>query len=206
MDIQLRFVNKSLDGHQSEVLIFQKNLFPEMATLAMAWKVIRFCGYECYHPFSYPMDLEISVTDEHGNFTPRMAAKSGESLRLESLVQGGRWLRRAGKSATTTDLSVINAMGQGSVNVCAYRGGRLVGMHTAVAPGQHVVFRYQPVLWIGVASQVVQGSALDSAVVNSVNTELSLQGLVRADVVMSGGGSGEGAIPYEFSLENIVRS
>jgi hypothetical protein len=111
-----------------------------------------------------------------------------------------------GKATAANELSVLNDMAKGAVSVCAYRGGRLVGMHTAVAPGQQVVFRYQPVLWIGTASQVIEGTALNSAVMSNVNTELSLLGIASADIVMTGGGSEESAIPYAFNIENIVRS
>ena len=49
MDIKLRFVNKSNDGNKSEVLIYQKNVLTTMASLSVAWKVIRYCGRDCTH-------------------------------------------------------------------------------------------------------------------------------------------------------------
>lgn len=205
MDIKLRFVNQSMDGHQSEVVIYQKNLISDMASLTMAWKVIRYCGYGCYHPFVYSTDLEICVCDEHGNFSPRISAHNGELLSLELTAQGGRRLRRAGKAAAANEVNVVNGMGRGAVDVCAYRAGRLVERLRAVAPGQQAVFRYQPALWVGVASQVVQGTALDSAVVSDMTTELSLLGMASADIVMSGGGVAEDAVPYAFRLENVAR-
>lgn len=100
---------------------------------------------------------------------------------------------------------MLNDLGQGAVNICVFRDGRMVGMKTAVTPGQKAVFQYQPVLWIGVASQVAQGVAISSAVMSNANTELSLLGIASADIVMSGGGPGEGSTPYEFNLENIVQ-
>ena len=55
------------------------------------------------------------------------------------------------------------------------------------------------------ASQVAQGVAISSAVMSNANSELSLLGIASADIVMSGGGPGEGSTPYEFNLENIVQ-
>ncbi|ODS66180.1 MAG: hypothetical protein ABS37_05225 [Acidovorax sp. SCN 65-108] len=205
MDIKLRFVNQSRDGNKSEVVMYQKNQLTSMVSLAMAWKVIRFCGRDCYHPFVFPAGFEVGVADEYGNFSPRLAAENGQMLRLESTASGGRRLRRAGLASASTEIDVLNDLGQGAVNICVFRDGRMVGMKTAVTPGQKAVFQYQPVLWIGVASQVAQGSAISSAVMSNANTELSLLGIASADIVMSGGGPGEGSTPYEFNLENIVQ-
>ncbi len=205
MDIKLRFVNHSRDGNRSEVVMFQKNQFTGMASLSMVWKVIRFCGLDCYHPFVFPTGFEVSVADEHGNYSPRMAAENGQMLRLESTALGARRLVRAGLATSSRELEVLNDLGQGAVNVCVFRDGRMVGMKTAVAPGQKAVFQYPPVLWIGVSSQVALGAAISSAVMSDANTELSLLGIASADIVMSGGGPGEGSTPYEFKLENIVQ-
>ena len=86
MDIKLRFVNKSNDGNKSEVLIYQKNVLTTMASLSVAWKVIRYCGRDCTHPFIYPDGYEVSVTDENANFTPRLKAKNGQIT-----IQGGQF-------------------------------------------------------------------------------------------------------------------
>lgn len=205
MDIKLRFVNLSKDGNKSEVVLYQRNLLSNLGSLAVAWKVIRYCGRDCYHPFVYPTGYEVSVADEHGNFSPRMKAENGQLLKLISAPTGARRLLRAGSASASNELDVLNGMDQGAVNVCVFRDGRLVDIKTTVTPGQKAVFQYQPALWIGAVSQVVQGEAINSAVMSSITTELSLIGIASADIVMSGGGPGEGSTPYEFNLENIVQ-
>jgi len=45
---------------------------------------------------------------------------------------------------------------------------------------------------------------MNSAVVSSINTELSLIGIASADIVMTGGGAGPAATPFEFAFENVV--
>lgn len=204
MDIQLRFVNQSNDGNKSEVVIYQKNMLTTMASLTVAWKVIRYCGRECYHPFVYPMDYEVSITDEYGNFTPRVRAKNGQLLRLSATPTGGRRLLHAGPASASNELDVLNGMTQGAVDVCLFRDGRLMGLKTSVSPGQKAVFQYAPTLWIGVASEVAQGVPVSAAVLSNIFTELSLIGIARADIVMTGGGGGENSTAFEFNLENIV--
>jgi len=206
MDIKLRFVNKSNDGNKSEVVIYQKSVLTTMASLSVAWKVIRYCGRDCTHPFIYPDGYEVAITDEHGNFTPRLPAKNGQMLSLAAGPAGNRRLRYTGPASASTELDVLNAMSQGAVDVCIFKDGRLMGLKTSVSPGQKAVFQYQPALWISVCSEVVQGAPISSAVLSDVNTEISLIGIASADIVMTGGGPGEGSTPFEFNLENIVRT
>ncbi|WP_411882530.1 hypothetical protein [Polaromonas sp. YR568] len=206
MDIKLRFVNKSNDGNKSEVVVYQKSVLTTMASLAVAWKVIRYCGRDCTHPFVYPDSYEVSITDEHANFTPRLKAKNGQMLSLVTTPTGSRRLLYTGPSSASTELDVLNSMSQGAVDVCIFKDGRLMGVKTSVSPGQKAIFQYQPALWIGVTSEVVQGEPIDSAVMSDTNTELSLIGIASADIVMTGGGPGEGSTPFFFNLENIVHA
>lgn len=71
-------------------------------------------------------------------------------------------------------------------------------------PGQKAVFEFKPTLWIGTASQIEQGAVMNSAVLSDINTELSLLGIKRADIVMTGGGGGTTATAYQFRLANVV--
>jgi hypothetical protein len=59
-------------------------------------------------------------------------------------------------------------------------------------------------LFIGVVSQVEEGEVMNSAILSDINTELSLLGIQSADIVMTGGGAGPQATPFEFTLENVV--
>jgi hypothetical protein len=75
MDIQLNFVNQSADSNNSQIVIFQKNVAAGYGELAVAWKVIQFCGFGDNHPFVYPMTMEVSASDSYGNYTPRLNAQ-----------------------------------------------------------------------------------------------------------------------------------
>ncbi|MBB2484566.1 hypothetical protein H5407_04935 [Mitsuaria sp. WAJ17] len=209
MDTQLNFINRSLAGHTAEIVLFQKNLALDMSALDVAWKVIRYCGRDCSHPVVFSQNFEVSVQDRWGNFTPRLAAEPGRSFELVRGPVGGRLLRHCRREAAATHaangvIEVLNAQSQGAVDVCLYRGGVLLGCKTSVVPGQKAVFRYPPSLWIAVASEITAGQAFQSAVLSEQAVELSLMGVARADLVMTGGGAGPAAGPYEFSLENVV--
>ena len=205
MNIALRFINRSNDCGNSEVVLFQRNVVPELEELAIAWRVIRYCGRDCMHPFTYSTDVEIALGDEHGNFSPRIPAENGMRLVIASHPGGRPRLANALDGAPHSDIEVVNQLGRGAVNVNAFVAGRLMASKSAVAPGQKAVFRFAPVLWIGVGSQIEESRALASAVLSSTNTPIELAGIASADIVMTGGGGGQSAQPLRFEFENIVR-
>lgn len=206
MNIALRLINRSNDRGNSEVVLFQRNVVPELEELAIAWRVIRYCGRDCIHPFAYSTDVEIGLGDDHGNFSPRLAAERGMRFTVASHPGGKPRLSSALDGASHTDIEVVNQLGRGAVNVNAFVSGRLMAAKSAVAPGQKAVFRFTPVLWVGVGSQIEESRALSSAVLSSANTPIELAGIASADIVMTGGGAGESAQPFRFELENVVRS
>jgi hypothetical protein len=206
MDIRLRFVNRSNDCGNSEVVLFQRDVIPDLDTFAVAWKVIRYCGRDCFHPFVYSTDIDVALGDEHGNFSPRAAAPAGTRFAVDAHPTGRGRLVPDRAGASGGDVEVVNRMTRGAVNVNAFSAGRLIAVKEAVAPGQKAVFRFTPTLWIGVASQVQESRALHAAVLSSVNTQLPLAGIAAADIVMTGGGTGADAQPFAFALEHVVRA
>lgn len=202
MDTRLNFINQSDAGYLSDVVLFQKDVLANLDELPLAWKVIRYCGRDCYHPILYPLAFEVSTSDEYGNHSPRVAVVKGQILTV-TRTPSGRRLGPATRSDAAAEIQVLNDLPRGSVNVNIYKAGLLMARKTAVAPGQKVVFQFLPTLWIGVASQIQQSAAVHSAVIQSVNTELSLVGITSADIVMTGGGLGPNATAFVFTLQNV---
>jgi len=205
MDTQLTFINRSDDRADSEVVLFQKNTVPTMDELVVAWKVIRYCGRDCYHPFVYTAAFQVSVSDGDGNYSPRVTARDGQLLAVTP-TPSGRRLAIQGPAPSLLEVQVANELPIGAVNVNLFKNGKLLARKTSVVPQQKAVFQFKPTLWIGVVSEVVQGQAMSSAVISSVNTELSLLGIASADIVMVGGGPGADALPFTFTLENVVKA
>jgi hypothetical protein len=116
----------------------------------------------------------------------------------------GDVLKLTGQASSPSEIEVRNALQQGSINAGIYKSGKLYAQETDVAPQQKAVFQFKPTIWIGVVSQAVAGEVMNSAIVSSVNTELSLLGIASADIVMTGGGAGPSATPFMFNLANVV--
>ena len=203
MGVQLNFVNQSNDANNSQIVIFQKNVASDFEELAVAWRVIKYCGQGDNHPFTFPLGLQVGASDSYGNHTPQLEAQFGQQFQL-SLSSSGDRLAPAGYGASSNEVQVLNALPRGAINASCYKDGRLLAVKTAIAPQQKAVFEFKPSIWIGAASQVEQGQVLNSAILADINTEISLLGISRADIVMRGGGAGAGSTPLSFTLENVV--
>lgn len=203
MNIQLNFINNSNDTNNSEIVIFQKNVATNFDELAVAWQVIKYCGQGDNHPFTFPLGMQVGASDSYGNYTPQLPAQNGQQFQMMLTTSGDR-LVAAGSGTSATEVQVLNNLPKGAINASIYKAGKLLATKTSIAPQQKAVFEFKPTIWIGVASQVVQGQVMNSAIISSINTELSLLGIASADIVMTGGGPGAQARPFEFSLQNLV--
>ncbi|CAG9241402.1 Aromatic ring-opening dioxygenase LigA [Burkholderia diffusa] len=203
MDINLNFVNLSNDVNNSQIVIFQKNVSTDFDELAIAWKVITNCGRGDNHPFVFPMLTTVSASDADGNYMPQKRADNGQVFTV-SRATSGNVLALAGPAPTSREIQLRNDLSQGAITASVFKDNRLLAHKTGIVPGQKAVFEFKPTLWIGTASQIEQGTVMNSAVLSDINTELSLLGIKSADIVMTGGGGGTTATAYQFRLANVV--
>ena len=203
MDIQLNFINRSNDANDTQVVIFQRNVASNFDEAVVAWRVIQHCGVGDNHPFVFAMEFQISCEDAWGNYTPKLDARNGQLFAV-ALTGSGDTLNVAGPASSPAEIQLRNDLSSGAVSACLYNAGKLLAIKTSLAPQQKAAFAFRPTLWIGVASEAFEGQVLDSGLVSEVNTELSLLGIASADIVMTGGGPGPTAGPFEFSLANVV--
>jgi hypothetical protein len=203
MDIKLNFINRSNDDNNSSILIFQKNAAASVGEIAVAWLVITNCGQGDNHPFVYPMSMAVGAKDSFGNYTPQLAASYGQKFAM-TLTKSGDQLSLVGHTASPQEIEIENGLSSGAIDAMVFKAGHLFASKTDVAPGQLAVFHFEPRIWIGVASEVEQGQIINEAIMSDINTEITLLGIASADIVMTGGGSGPEARPFEFNLENVV--
>lgn len=201
-DIRLQVINQSNDANDSEVLIFQKNVAPGFSELAVAWLVIQNLGQGDRHPFTYSTELAVDANDSWGNYTPQFPVAPGQAYQMVYTSSGDQLVPYTPGAAVPTDIDVLNNLQKGAIGANLYRTGKLLATKTGVAPGQKATFVFKPTIFIGVASQVQEGQIVDSAVLSSINTEISLLGLKSADIIMTGGGPGADSTPFQFTLSN----
>jgi len=204
-DIQLTFINQSTDANNNDIVIFQKNVATSFNQLAVAWKVVSASSVGG-NPVTFPMTtLAAGASDSFGNYSLMKPAQHGQMFAAVHTPTGID-LRPAATPAGANEITVTNGMAQGSINASIYRDNRLLAIQTGIPPQQKAVFAFNPTIWIGMVPHIVEGQVMDSAVQATINTELSLQGIASADIVMTGGGKGPTATPFTFTLQNVVKA
>ena len=88
-------------------------------------------------------------------------------------------------------------LGEATLDANVYQNGKVLSVASGVQPGNTAVFRYATSIWVGSMSQVVQGEVMQSE--PSDATELVVNGVASADLVITGGGGQ----PYAFTLTNV---
>jgi hypothetical protein len=202
-DIQLTFINESDDHNNSEVVIFQKNVYTDFNEIAVAWKIIKYCGAGWQHSFTFPMTFAVGASDSYGNeiATP-ITAYNGQMYAVSKDFSGDS-LSLVGPLQTRKEVQVRNDLQIGAISANIYKGGTLLATKTGIAPNQKASFQFKPSIWIGVVSQIEEGQIMNSAIISDINTELGLFGVASADIVMTGGGTGQTATPFQFTLSNV---
>lgn len=202
MDISLTFVNNS-NSPSANVIIFQKNLASRAGQVAVAWWVFADSAPGSRYPFTYTPETEVSADDGFGNTTARIRSESGQLYRVHTAGLG-YGISGAGPTVNRENIQVHNDMQMGNINVNLYRDGKLLAIKTGIAPQQKAVFEFEPMIWIGAISDIQAGEIINSAVLSEINTQISLVGIAKADIVMTGGGLGVDSRPFVFTLENVV--
>lgn len=201
--IKLNFINRSNDTNNSSVVIFQQNIAEDFGEIAVAWRVIQNCGRLDNHPFTYSLNYQVAAGDSYGNYTPQLTAYDGQAYEMIMSTSGDILQLSPSPATSSTEVEIRNNLRIGAISANCYRDGKLFATKTNLAPGQKAVFQFQPRLYIGVVSQLEEGDVMNSAIISQVNTEINLFGITSADIVMTGGGSGSSATPFNFTLENI---
>lgn len=199
---RLNFINRSKDANDSQILLFQKNEAKPDAPV-VSWRVIADCKPGHSTSFKFSRDLTIAASDSHGTFTEQQPAVNGQRFTLTKDEKGIQTLT-ADTTGHPRSISFVNDLDKDPANVNLFRNGRLVALAAGVGSGREVTFQLADSLWIGAVSQIEEGMVIHPAILDSIKQKLILTGIASADLVMSGGGPGSGAKPFEFALENVV--
>ncbi len=203
MYIEITFINQSSDARSLDIVIFQKNIATSFDETTVAWKVIKNSGRNWSHKFLYPLGFYVATSDAYGNITEKQHATNGQSWEVIRSYSGDI-LQLANDYSGLNEVDIKNSLSTGSIDALIYKDGKLLAQKTGVSPGQKAVFEFQPLLYVGVCSQIEEGEIMNSAILSDVNHSFSLLGLTKANLVLTGGGSGSSATPYQFELIPIA--
>lgn len=201
MDIKFNFINKTRNTNSLRFVLFQKNISSGFDESAIAWTVIENLAPGDNHPFIYPDAMEIGAGDSYGNYMPKLDAEYGQLFHV--LNDGaGDVLKTDGSASSVKQVQLRNDLNEGAISGGIYKDEKLLLTKDGIAPDQIAVFEIEPRLWIGVFSEVEEGDVISSEALAGVDAVIDLRNLISADIVATGGGTGEGATKIRFSLEN----
>ncbi|MBL4605805.1 MAG: hypothetical protein JKY02_09160 [Flavobacteriaceae bacterium] len=205
MEIEITFINNSNDKSNSNIVIFQKNIATNFESTAIAWKVIKNCGRNWSHSFTYPMHFEVASADAFGNVSDQRTAYNGQKWSVVSSNSGEILQLDSAPTTRQNEIEVRNKIGNGAIDAQIYKDGKLLATKTAISSGEKAKFEFKPEIHVGVTSQVKEGDIMSSAVINEIDHKFSLLGITKANLIMTGGGSnGKDATPFKFELVPIT--
>lgn len=200
MDIEITFINNSNDMNNSEVVIFQKNVATNFESTAIAWTVIKNCGRNWTHKFTYPMQFEVAAGDSWGNISDQQQAENGQKWDVVRSNSGDILQLDSNPASSQSEVEIKNDLATGAIDALIYKAGKLLASKTGVSPGEKAVFEFRPEIYVGVASQINEGDVMNSAILSDINQKFSLLGITKANLIMTGGGVGKNATPFVFEL------
>lgn len=201
MDVQLNFIDQSQKIAPVDVAIFQRDEAEDFENRSVAWKVIHNTTKFSNHPFNVPDRCEVAVRDSWGNFLPRLKAAPGQLFLIRQTPAGSQ-LMYAGKATCRDEIQIQNALASGTIDATLFRDGRLLAIKTRIGPSQKAVFRLRPVIYVTAAQELREGEPLDPDLVAN-STELALEDIARADIVMRSDGERAQGPPFTFELVNV---
>lgn len=201
MDVHLNFIDQSQNIGPTDVAIFQRDETEDFEHRTVAWKVIQNCASRHYHPFSVPERCEVAARDSWGNFFPRLKAKPGQLFMIRQTPASSE-LVPAGQATSRDEIQIQNALTHGVVDATLFRDGRLLAVKTRIGPSQKAVFRLRPVIYLAAAQHLCEGEPLDPQLV-AASTEIALEDIARADIVMRGGEPDAPEPRFTFELVNV---
>lgn len=201
-NVNIKYVNHSMNLDQPSVFVFTKNEIPSFDALreGVAWRVINKVGRGASCDFTFPISTEISASWNDGCCrTAMLTASIGKRYHI---VEDGTGITidEDGNAGNTRSIDVANDIRvPGGISVDLYKDGKLMMRKKTVAYDQKATFVLHPKLYWGLASEIQEGDQLSSAVLNSDSFfEQDLEGVSEVTVGLYGNPE-EG---YRFEVES----
>ncbi|KZN48716.1 hypothetical protein [Pseudoalteromonas luteoviolacea] len=201
-NIEITYINKSMNKDLPKIFVFTKNETPTFDALkeGVAWRVIPDIGRASSSTFVFPVDTSVGATWQSGqNKTQKLESIIGKRYTV-SKDDTGVVLAANGSASDTKSIDVNNDVNvPNGISAQLYKDGKLMMEKKIVGFGQKATFVLKPKLYWGVASEIEESQLLSSAVLNTDSFfEQDLEGVSRATVSLNGNAE-EG---YSFKIEH----
>ncbi len=199
--ITLSLINRSKDIDNTQIIIFQKN----MAQMEPPWQVIdSYPGST--QSIIYSLDYGLSTTDKEGNSSPILKVKDGEKYQLVETSLGNE-LQLDKSSSNPKSIVVENKLPQKSIDAFLYKDGEILSEKTGITSGKEWSFPVIHSITIGLLPKDYEIDIGNKSKFNDFTCmqEIELNNIKSAELVLTGGGEGPKAKPFQFKLQNIQK-
>lgn len=185
--------------------MFQRQVVLEKGIFPVAWQLFVPGSYDQAKQIPFSGSLLIDVNDWRGNYSQRLPVVEGDSFKVMDDLCCGRLFLHNSQNCPNRRISVFNGLKKGAIDINLYRSGRLFGKWPGLIPGQSAFFRDNKTIFISTAFRLEPGMPVTNTHLTGMTKRLDLHGIAKADIVMTGGGFGRGALPFAFHMENIQK-
>lgn len=195
------YINKSANKDLPQVFVFAQNGTSNFSSIeeGVAWKVIKNIGRGSRSTFYYSDQYSVQASwDNDANTTVQISANTGERYHIIKDTTG-IVLKPDGSAADANTIEVVNEVEvPNGVKAQYCKNGNVILEKSQVGYGQSAIFTPSNKIYFGLASEITEGSSLQSAVINNRNFfELDLTGV--SYVMISLNGNAENG--YRFQIE-----
>lgn len=201
-NININYVNASADKNHPQVFVFTSNVATTFDNLTdnIAWRVMTNIGRGSSCNFVYPIDTEVRAAwgSDRNCFTAQIQSDIGARY---SVVEDatGIILEQTGEATQQKAIEIVNDIQvPGGIAAQLYKDGKLLMTKNEVAYNQKATFVLKPTLYWGLASEIVEGQVVNSAVLNVDHFEKQdLEGVFNSTVTLVG--NAQDGYFFEFS-------
>lgn len=201
MDVLLTFVNQSEAIIGKRIVLFQKNhpYGDAPSGTPVAWRVLHISGQDTQQRIHVSSLLSVAAKTASGIACEQHLTNYNQRWDVIN-TKSSDWLVPSGLAAIADHVEVRNTMPREVITAQIYKDGRLLAQQSGVEPKTTVAFHFDNTLWLGLAADDIQeGATIPDGKLRFV-TELSIEGLSKADLVLTNTGD-----EYKFRLVPIAQ-
>ena len=189
-DIQITYINKSMNKDLPTIFVFTKSETPTFDALkeGVAWRVLPDIGRESSYSFIYPIQTYVSASWQDGqNKTQMLQSTIGKRYSV-SQNDTGIVLVANGNVSDSKSIEVNNDVNvPNGISARLYKDGKLIMKKDIVGYGQTATFILKPILYWGVASEIDESQLLNSAILKTDSFfKQDLEGVTKVTVSLNG--------------------
>ncbi len=198
--IRLKLVNQSEDAADNKIVVFQKDIGDVKSPRPVAWKVFNKLSSGDQHSFLFPSDFQVRAKNGWGQPISKSVNVSKGQCYSVSKDSYGSEIKRGGTSTHHKTIEIKNELSKETILAELYKDGKLLAKKTHISPQKVANFRFRTSIWIGIVRHVSEGEIIPVDVLDAIQNEIHLKGILSADIIITG----NEIRGYHFDLDNIL--